>query len=105
LTGTVSAFHTPGGFGHGLFFGVDSVVEVSGPVFFEIDWCAFMSDFIFLSVFLSFLSADDLIFLELRGGGKNSSLDFLVELGEAKAMEGPGDKFGEHLNFKWLISE
>jgi hypothetical protein len=53
-----------------------------------------MSNFIFLSVFLSVLSADDLIFLELGCSGKDSSLDFLVEFGEAKAMEGPCDKFG-----------
>ena len=94
MAGTISAFHAPGGFGHGLFFGVDSVVEVSGPVFIEMDGGAFMSDFIFLSVFLSVLSADDLIFLKLRCSGKDSSLDFLVEFGEAKSMEGPEDKFG-----------
>ena len=38
-------------------------MEVSGPVFFKIDGGSFMSDFIFLSVFLPFLSADDLVFL------------------------------------------
>lgn len=73
-------------------------MEVSGPVFFEIDGSSFVSDFIFLSVFLPFLSADDLVFLKLRGGGQDSGFDLLVEFGEAEAMEGSYDKFGEHLN-------
>jgi hypothetical protein len=63
LARTVGALHTSGGLSHGLFFGVDSVVEVSGPVFFEVNGGSFVSDFIFLSVFLPFLSADNLIFL------------------------------------------
>jgi hypothetical protein len=63
LAGAVSALHTPGSFSHGLFLGVDSVVEVSGPVFLKIDGGSFVSDFIFLSVFLPVLSADDLVFL------------------------------------------
>lgn len=65
LTWTVSALHATRSFGHGLFFGIDTVVEISGPVVFQLVGCSFVSDFILVSVFLSVLSADNLGFVEL----------------------------------------
>jgi len=47
-----------------------------------------MSDFMFLSVFLSVLSADNLGFIQLRSCWKDCGFDFLIEFGQSKSMEG-----------------
>ena len=96
----VSTLHASGSFSHGLFFCVDSVVEISGPVFLEINWGSLVSDFIFLSVFLPVLSADNLVLLKLWSCREDSVFDIFIKLSKAETMEGSDDEFGKHLNCK-----
>ncbi len=74
-------------------------MEVSYPVSLKVIGCSFMSDFVLLSVFLPFLSADDLRLVQLRSSWKNCGFDLLVKFCQSKAMERADDESRKHLEF------
>ena len=97
LAWTVSALHASGGLGDCFLLGHDPVVEVPGPISVDSLGVPLEPDFIFLTVMLPVLGADNLGGVEVGGHIADNILgDTGFELGEPEVEQASGKNDSIH---------
>lgn len=97
MAGTIGALHASGCFGECFFFGIDPVVEASGPVLIEVRlWNSFKFDLMLMAILFPRVSVDNLRPVELGGSRKYLVVDLLRIPGDCEPIDGASNNLREH---------